>query len=414
MKPAPKATRGRPDFLLLIMTLLLVGFGLVMVFSSSSSIAVANAKFGHDPFYFTKRQLMFVVLGTAMMLVVMNIPYERFKRGFVLFFIPVFVMLALVPFVAEDINGAKSWFGIGSFGVQPTEFAKLAIILYLGSLIAKKGEKFRSFKKGLVPAVVVVVVTCGMIMMQPDLGSTVVLFGCATIMIIAGGANLKQLFGAAIIVGTAAALFVSVSMMVDPDDWAYRIDRFTSFTDPWEDELASGFHLTRSLMAFGHGGFFGTGFGQSVQKLNYLPEAYNDFIFAVIAEEFGFFGSALFLLFYLAFIWRGLIVSVRCPDIYGTVVGVGIVGLIAVQAIVNIGGVTGTIPLTGVTLPFISYGGSSMLVMLGAMGVLLSISREYNSPAQSGKTGRQSQQQPQQRYVNRFAKSQSQNRNTTR
>lgn len=287
-------------------------------------------------------------------------------------------MLVLVLFIGQNLNGARSWFGIGSLGIQPTEPAKLAIILYLGALISKKGDKFRSFKKGLLPVIVIVGFICGLIMMQPDLGSCLVLAASATVMILAGGANLKQVFLSGTIVSMILAVVVSISMAVNPNSWKYRIDRLTVFRDPLSDSQDSGWHLVSSLQAFGHGGLTGAGFGESVQKLHYLQYPYNDFIFAIIGEEFGFIGSTIFLLFYLVFLWRGLIVALRCPDQYGTVVGVGIVGLIAIQAFVNIGGVTATIPLTGVTLPFISYGGSSLLFCLMSMGILLSISRESN------------------------------------
>ncbi|WP_028611142.1 putative lipid II flippase FtsW [Paenibacillus harenae] len=378
MKAAQNSSRGRPDFLLLILTLLLVGFGLVMVFSASSSVAVVTKD---DALYFTKRQFMWAGLGVTVMLFMMNLRYQVFQRFFMLFFIPVVVMLVLVPFVGQEINGARSWFGIGSLGIQPSEPAKLAIILYLGALITKKGDKFRSFKKGLLPVVVIVGFICALIMLQPDLGSCLVLASAATIMILAGGANIKQVFIVGTLVSISLTVIISLSMAISSevrDAWAYRIDRLTIFRDPLSDSQAAGWHLVSSLQALGHGGLTGAGFGESVQKLHYLKYPYNDFIFAIIGEEFGFIGSAVFLLFYLFFLWRGIVVSLRCPDQYGTVVGVGIVGLLAVQAFVNVGGVTSMIPLTGVTLPFISYGGSSLLFCLMAVGVLLSISRESN------------------------------------
>ena len=378
MKTKTNGLRGRPDFLLLVLTLLLVGFGLVMVFSASSNTAAISKDFNFDALYFTKRQLMFAVVGIIAMFTIMNIPYTAFKKGVILYFIPVLIMLILVPFVGEVRNNAHSWFGIGSFGIQPTEFAKLGLILYLGSLISKKGEKFRDFKKGLVPVFIIIAFVCGLIMLQPDLGACIVIAACSLIIIVAGGANLKQLFLSGIIIALIVSAGASISMMKDPKSWQYRINRFTAFMDPQGDELGSTYQLSRSLQALGHGGLTGAGFGHSVQKLKYLPYAYSDFIFSVIAEEFGFIGSLLFLLFYLFFLWRGLFIALRCPDSYGTVVGVGIVGLLAVQTIVNIGGVTGAMPLTGVTLPFISHGGSSLIVLLASIGVLLSISREYN------------------------------------
>ncbi|GGG13105.1 putative lipid II flippase FtsW [Paenibacillus abyssi] len=383
MKKPQNGLRGRPDFLLLIFTLLLVGFGLVMVLSASSNIAVASDLYNRDPLYFTKRQLLWVGLGSIAMLTLMNIPYEIFKKWFIIYFLPVLVLLMLVPFVGKEVNGARSWFGVGSLGIQPTEFAKLALILYLGRLISKKGETFRDFKKGLLPVMIVVGFICGLIMLQPDLGSCLILAACAAIMIVAGGSNLKHVLYSGAIISVIVSLMVSISMASNPGAWQYRINRFTSFMNPLEDQLGSGYHLAHSLFALGHGGFTGAGFGHGVQKLHYLPYAYNDFIFAVIGEELGFIGSMIFLLVYLFFLWRGIIIALRCPDVYGTVVGVGIVGLIAVQAIINIGGVTGLMPITGVTLPFISYGGSSMLVTLASIGILLSISREYNNPERS-------------------------------
>ncbi|CAH1207127.1 putative peptidoglycan glycosyltransferase FtsW [Paenibacillus plantiphilus] len=378
MKNTTNGLRGRPDFLLLVLTLLLVGFGLVMVFSASSNTAVITEKFNYDAFHFTKRQVIFAIIGIVMMLFIMNIPYPAFKKGFIIYFIPVMILLALVPIIGVEINGARSWLQIGGISIQPTEFAKLGLILYLGSLIAKKGEKFRDFKKGLMPVFIIVGIICGLIMLQPDLGSSIVLASCALIIIVAGGANLKQLFLAGIIISTIVAAWASISMMNNPAKWDYRIDRFTAFMDPQSDELDSTYHISQSLQALGHGGFTGAGFGHSVQKLKYLPYAYSDFIFSIIAEEFGFIGSVFFLLFYLLFLWRGLIIALRCSDIYGTIIGVGIVGMFAIQAIINIGGVTGTMPITGVTLPFISHGGSSLLVSLISMGVLLSISRDHN------------------------------------
>lgn len=378
MKASENGSRGRPDFLLLIMTLLLVGFGIVMVFSASSGVAVVSPKFENDSFYFTKRQLIWAGLGIFIMFIMMNFRYHVFKKGFMLFFVPVLIMLILVPFTSEEINGARSWFGVGSMGIQPTEPAKLAIILYLGALIAKKGEKFRDFKKGLLPVIIIVCFICGLIMLQPDLGSCLVLASCATIMILAGGANLKQVFMTGAVLSVFMSAVVSISMAVNPKAWQYRIARFTAFMDPINNFQESSFQLVSSLQAFTHGGLTGAGFGESVQKLHYLAYPYNDFIFAIIAEELGFIGCFIFLIFYLLFLWRGLIVALRCPDIYGTVVGTGIIGLFAMQAFINIGGVTATIPLTGVTLPFISYGGSSLLVSLMCMGILLSLSREYN------------------------------------
>jgi cell division protein FtsW len=379
MNTPDSGQRGTPDFLLLILTLLLVGFGLIMVFSASSSMAVTKTIYNNDSLYFVKRQLIWIGIGGFIMLVLMNIHFQKYKKLFILFFVGTLFLLFLVPFLGVEKNGARSWLEIGGFSLQPTEFAKLAIILYLAAIIAKKDEQFRDFKRGLLPVMIVVGFFTFLIMLQPDFGSCAILVLSASAIVIAGGSNLKHILLSSGVLLGLAVLGTSLYMLTHPGtDFGYRGARFTSFLDPLADQQGNGYHLVRSLEAFGHGGLMGTGLGNSVQKLFYLPFAYNDFIFAVIGEELGFVGTTLFILFYILFLWRALIVALRCPDIYGTLVGIGLVSLIAIQALINMGGVSGAIPITGVTLPFVSYGGSSMLTLLTGMGILLSISREYN------------------------------------
>ncbi|MEK4511774.1 putative lipid II flippase FtsW [Paenibacillus sp. FSL K6-2524] len=388
--------RGAPDFQLLILTLLLVGFGVVMVFSSSSSITLVSERFQYDPMYFTKRQLLFGALGLFGMLITMNIPYEKYKKLFIPVFILAIVLLMFVPFVGA-INGASSWITLGKFGIQPTELAKVTTILYLSALISKKGERFRDLRTGYIPVMVIVGFVAGLIMLQPDLGSCFILVATAGLVIFAGGANLKHILGSILLLIVGASIVLGAGALIDkinPSDVVdtasgganYKIGRFQAYINPWDDPQGTGFSLIQSLTAIGHGGLTGTGFGQGIQKLHYLTNSYNDFIFAVIGEEFGFIGTLIFLLFYLYFIWRGILVSLRSSTIFGTLTGVGIMGLIAIQAFINIGGVTRTIPVTGVTLPFISYGGSSLLVMMVAMGIVLSISRQSSLPTKQERT----------------------------
>lgn len=385
--------RGAPDFQLLILTLLLVGFGIVMVFSSSSSIAQVNKAFNYDPMYFTKRQIAFGAVGLIGMFITMNIPYDKFKKLFVPVFILAIILLMIVPF-SGSINGASSWFKVGTFGIQPTELAKITTIMYLSALIAKKGERFRDLRTGYIPVMVIVGFVAGLIMLQPDLGSCFILVATAGLLIFAGGANLKHILGSIGLLVLGASIVMGAGALLDkinPSEATaaendYKMGRIQAFINPWEDPQHTGYNLIQSMTAIGHGGLTGTGFGQGIQKLHYLPNAYNDFIFSVIGEEFGFIGSTLFLLFYIYFIWRGLLVSLRCHSTYGTLMGVGIMGLIAIQAFVNIGGVTRTIPVTGVTLPFISYGGSSLLVMMVSMGIVLSISRDSSLPVKQERT----------------------------
>jgi cell division protein FtsW len=370
--------RGTPDFILLALTFLLVGFGIVMVFSASSAIAAYH---WNDSLFYTRRQIVWAILGMLGMLLIMNIPYAKLKRLFVPFFFTAVIMLVLVLF-SEPVNGARSWLIIGGVRLgQPAEFAKLAMILYLAALISKKGEKFRDLKKGLMPVLITAGGMAGLIMLQPDIGTALIFLVTAGVIIFAGGANVKHLLFIGAVSAGFAAFVAGIYLLVAEEHStavAVRLSRLTSFLDPWSDPLASGYHLIQSLFALGHGGLTGAGFGQSIQKLHYLPYAHNDFIFAIIAEELGFIGGTLFLLTYLLFLWRGLLIALKCGDLFGTLLGTGIVAMFSIQALVNIGGVTGSIPITGVTLPFISYGGSSLLVSMWSVGILLSISRENN------------------------------------
>jgi cell division protein FtsW len=355
------------------MTLVLISFGLLMVYSASSMSA---SYYYGDSFHFIKRQAIAVALGLVFMLFFMNVHYNKLKKWAVPLFVLVLLSLLLVPFIGADIKGAKSWFSLGPLNLQPAEFAKLALIIYLSALIHKKGERFYEFKKGLLPTLIIVGLYCGLIMLQPDFGSTIVLGLIAAFVIFIGGANLKHFFSLSICGLALASLVVLVPFLTNKTK--YRADRISSYIDPWADSSDTGYQITQSLMAFGHGGINGAGFGQSIQKLGFLPAPHNDFIFAIIGEELGFIGSSFFLIFYLLFIWRGILIALRCKDSFGSLIGVGIMGMIGIQALVNLGGVTNSIPLTGVTLPFISYGGSSILVLMASIGIVLGLSREQN------------------------------------
>jgi len=368
--------RGTPDFFLLLMTVLLVGFGIVMVFSASGPEAATQ--YG-DALWYTKKQILAAGLGAVIMLTFMNIPYLKWKRMYLPFF---FGVLGLLAFVLTQPAGDKprSWIDFGVMSIQPAELAKLAIIVYLATIITRKGEKFERFRSGLLPVALMVGIVGGLIMLQPDFGSTVVFLFCSAIVIVAGGANMKHLFLGLIALAVAGTLFLGgrtlLSQSADGIGEEYQSKRLECYLDPWQDTQNWCWQQVQAEMAFGHGGVTGAGFGQSVQKLFYLPEAQNDFIFAIIGEELGFIGVTLFLLLYLAFLWRGILVSLRCSDPFGTLIGIGIVGMFGIQAFINIGGVTRAIPMTGITLPFISAGGSSLLVSMMSMGLLLSISRD--------------------------------------
>ncbi|OJF16821.1 MAG: cell division protein FtsW, partial [Bacillaceae bacterium G1] len=351
---------------------MLVGFGLVMVLSASSIMALQD--YG-DMWYFTRRQAVWIALGLFVMGVLMNIPYVKFQKWFLLLTGISFLLLVLVliPPIGIKVSGARSWLGIGGFRLQPAEFAKLALILYLATLISKKGEQFRDFKRGLAPAITVTGIFAAVIAAQPDFGTAAILTGIALCVIICGGANLKHLF------------FLSVPLLGGMAVYAlthsHVMQRLTSFLNPWADPYGAGFHLIQSYYAFGHGGVTGVGFGRSFQKYEYLPHPHNDFIFAIIAEELGFVGVCFVFFLYILLIWRIIVVCQRMREPFCTLFGIGVASLIGIQAFINIGGACGLIPISGVPLPLISYGGSSMLATLMGIGIVLSISREANRRA---------------------------------
>jgi len=361
--PTKKTT---PDITLLILTFTLLAIGLIMVYSASA--VWAEYKFD-DSFFFAKRQMLFAGVGIIAMFFIMNIDYWTWRTWAKVLIIICFVLLILVliPGVGNMRNGSRSWIGIGAFSVQPSEFMKLAMIAFLAKFLSERQKFITSFKKGLAPSLGIVFLAFGMIMLQPDLGTGTVMVGTCIVMIFIAGARIRH-FVVLGLIGVAgfAALVVSAP---------YRMKRITSFLDPWQDPLGSGFQIIQSLFAIGPGGLFGLGLGESRQKFFYLPEPQTDFIFAILAEELGFIGGSFILLLFSLLLWRGIRIALGAPDLYGSFLAVGIIAMVAIQVMINIGVVTGLMPVTGITLPFLSYGGSSLTLMLMAIGVLLNISR---------------------------------------
>ncbi|WP_071395426.1 stage V sporulation protein E [Bacillus tuaregi] len=361
--PTKKTT---PDIILMILTFSLLAIGLIMVYSASA--IWADYKF-NDSFFFAKRQMLFAGVGIIGMFFIMNVDYWTWRTWAKVLVIVCFVLLVLVliPGIGNVRNGSRSWIGIGAFSIQPSEFMKLAMIAFLAKFLSEKQKYITSFKKGLAPSLGLVFLAFGMIMLQPDLGTGTVMVGTCIVMIFIAGARVRH-FAVLGLIGVAgfAALVVSAP---------YRIKRITSFLDPWQDPLGSGFQIIQSLFAIGPGGLFGLGLGQSRQKFFYLPEPQTDFIFAILAEELGFIGGSFILLLFSLLLWRGIRIALGAPDLYGSFLAVGIIAMVAIQVMINIGVVTGLMPVTGITLPFLSYGGSSLTLMLLAIGVLLNISR---------------------------------------
>ncbi len=358
--------RTTPDFILMIVTFTLLAVGLIMVYSASA--IWAEYKFS-DSFFFAKRQTLFAGVGIVAMFFIMNINYWTWRRWSKVLLIVCFVLLILVliPGIGNVRNGSRSWIGVGAFSIQPSEFMKLAMIAFLAKFLSERQKLITSFTKGLVPSLGLAFLAFAMIMLQPDLGTGTVMMGTCVVMIFIAGARVSHfvflgLLGVAGFIGLIASA-------------PYRIKRITSFLDPWSDPLGSGFQIIQSLYAIGPGGLFGLGLGESRQKFFYLPEPQTDFIFAILSEELGFIGGSFIILLFALLLWRGIRIALGAPDLFGSFLAVGIIAMVAIQVMINIGVVTGLMPVTGITLPFLSYGGSSLTLMLMAIGVLLNISR---------------------------------------
>jgi cell division protein FtsW len=360
------ARKLKPDRILFFVTLMLVGFGVAMVFSSSA--IVAKEKFG-DPNYFSLKQVIFAALGLAVMFVVMKIDYHSYRHPAVVFSaLGVVVALMVLVFFLPAAANTHRWIQFGGFSVQPSEMAKLALIFFLAYFLEKRKENVNDLRFTLIPVAVVVALLAGLIELQRDLGTALSLLMISALLLFIAGLDVRWIAGAFILI--APALYLLVSRV------GYRRDRILAFLNPWEDPLGRGFQIIQSLLAVASGGVTGLGFMEGRQKLFYLPEAHTDFIFAVVGEETGLIGTCGVLLLFSIFLWRGLRTSVRAQDLFGFYLALGITMMVCVQAFINMSVVLGLLPTKGIPLPFLSYGGSSFVVMLAAVGILLNVSQQ--------------------------------------
>jgi cell division protein FtsW len=359
----------RPDYWILAVVGILCLIGVLMVFSSSGVD-------DEDPTYYINRHVQWLVLGTVVMLVAMTVPYQRWRRYSVPAIVLTVVLLAVVlwgPF-SEEINGAKRWIQFGGLPMQlqPSEVAKLAFILYLADWCSTKGDKVRDFSYGLIPFGIMLGLLAGLVMLEPDMGTTLVIFAIGvTVYFVSGAAVLHMGLGLLF-----AVFGFALVAMVEP----YRFARLLAFLDPWSEAQGIGYHAVQSLLALGSGGLMGMGLGASRLKYGWLPERTTDAIFSVWGQEVGFIGASLVILLFLVVAWRGYRVARMAPDGFGALMATGITTWVVFQGLLNIGAVSGAVPFTGVPLPFVSYGGSSLLITLAAVGVLLNISKYANSP----------------------------------
>lgn len=354
--------------LLFIGTILISLLGLIMI--TSSSYIWAEYKF-NDPFKFFKMQGIFIIIGLVLMIITSKINYKIYFDNTNKIFLLVFILLILVliPGIGTVRNGSRSWFGIGSLGIQPSEFMKLAIIIFISKYLVKNERNLKSIKKGVLPILTVVVLVFGVIMLQPDFGTGVVILMISIALLFVGGVN----FSFFLKLGIIGVIGIVILIIIAP----YRMERIVSYLNPWKDPLGSGFQIIMSLYAIGPGGLFGLGLGNSIQKHFYLPEPQTDFIFAIISEELGFLGCLLVVVLFLIIIISGFNISRKVDDLFGKYLSFGIIFWIAFQAILNLMVVVGLIPVTGVTLPFLSYGGSSLLVLMISIGIVLNISKTF-------------------------------------
>lgn len=363
------------DYSLLFIVLFLLGFGLIMVYSTSSY--EANLDFG-DSTYYLKKQLFATILGLIAMMVVANIPYHFWERFAVLGYVVSAVLILLIIPFGYEAGGAKRWLYIGPISLQPAEVAKLGMILFLASMICTMGKQIRG-RKGfwmvlLTPAPIALMIW----KITNNMSSAIIVMGIAVLMLFVSSPEYKRfiILGLLTIAGAAIIVFAIVQMAANStDSLNFRGERILAWLDPAAYASGKGFQTLQALYAIGSGGVLGKGLGQSMQKLGFLPEAQNDMIFSIICEELGLFGGIAVIIMFILLIWRFMIIANNAPDLFGALLVVGVMGHIAIQVILNIAVVTNTIPNTGISLPFISYGGSSVMFLLIEIGLVLSVAK---------------------------------------
>ena len=354
------------DKILFFTSIILSLFGIIMIYSASS--IWAEYKF-NDSFHYLKYQAIFFLVGVIIMLIISKIDYKLYyeKANLILSVCLILLILVLIPGIGSIRNGSRSWFGIGPFGIQPSEAAKLGLIIFTSKYLSKSNKFLKSYKQGVFPILGITLLIFFLIMLQPDLGTGVILVTSIISLLFIAGVNMKFFIG----VGIIGLIGITILIIIAP----YRMDRITSFINPWNDALGTGFQIIQSLYAIGPGGLLGTGFLNSVQKHFYLPEPQTDFIFSIIAEEFGVVGAFIVSGLFFLILWRGIKIALNTKDLFSKYLSFGMIFQIIFQTLMNLMVVIGMIPVTGVTLPFLSYGGSSLLITMTSIGILLSISK---------------------------------------
>ncbi|HEV3155219.1 MAG TPA: putative lipid II flippase FtsW [Candidatus Baltobacteraceae bacterium] len=366
-KTAPRAfVSAPPDLLLFASVASLVAIGLAMIFSASSAQAYADH---HDTAYFLKRQIVYLAVGLVLAYGAYRVDYRKLRAPapYLLVLCGMGLIAVLVPHVGVVVNGARRWIGAGPVSLQPSEFAKLGIVLYLSAVLSLRGDRITSLSRGLFPLCVPVLFFTMLVFVEPDMGTASLIVFTSFAIFFAAGARFEHLL--LIVLATVPPAVLAV--LASP----YKRARIFAFVNPWKDAQNTGFHIVQSLLALGSGGFFGVGLGESRAKFFYLPEQYTDFIFSVLGEELGLIGTVAVVVLFLLFGYRAIRIAIAAPDRFGFFLATGCAALIVIQAFVNIGVVTSSWPVTGVPLPFISFGGSSLIVSLVAVALVLNVGR---------------------------------------
>lgn len=375
-QPVVHATkRGKPDIPFFALVMMLLTAGVIMVLSASFARAYydpGNVTGGNPAYYFV-RQLVFAVLGVAAMILASRMPMGFYKRFSMPLLAASLVLLALVPVAGVEANGARRWLGIGSLTLQPSEIAKLAVILSFALIICRNRGKMKTFKYGILPFALILAAIVGLLILEPHFSASIIIIAIGGVMIFLGGARLGWFIGAAALAGGGIAVLLTL--------FPYASTRITTWRDPFSSTSDEGYQIVQSLYTIGSGGLTGLGLGQSRQKYLYLPEEHNDFIFSVVCEELGFIGALLILTLFALLIIRGYWIAIHTRDRYSFLVCAGVTTLLAIQVILNVAVVTNLLPCTGISLPFFSYGGTALLIQLTEMGLILSASRDI--PANS-------------------------------
>lgn len=357
---------GKLDVGFLVLVLVLLTIGLLMLFSASYPYAEA---YFNDSYHFILRQSVFAAVGIIGMLIISRFNFNKYKKFAWILYIVINVILLILLILPAQIMGVKRWLVIGSFSFQPSEIAKFSVILLFSALIAKHHKEMENAQFGILFMGVLLAVPCLLVVLEPHLSATILIFLIGLGLMFVGGIKIKYVVGGGVGVAVAGAIFALSGAL------SYATDRLEYWFNPWSDASGKGYQTIQSLLAIGSGGIMGRGFGKSRQKYLWLPEPHNDFIFSIVCEELGLIGACIIIALFCALIWRGFVIAMRCPDKFGSLLAFGVTIQLGLQVMLNILVVTNTIPNTGISLPFFSYGGTSLLILLAQMGVILAVSR---------------------------------------